>query len=133
MNKLAALISASALAVVSSVAFAAPSAPAGFDKAAASPSAPVGFAAPATGVTTVQEVLKNGQDDQYVTLTGKLTNYLGYDKYEFSDDTGTITVELDDDRNWSHIGKDQLITIYAEVDREFTNVELSVKEATPVK
>lgn len=133
MNKLAVIVSASALALASSVAFAAPNAPAGFGEQQAHPSNPVGFAAPGSTVTSVQDVIQNSYDDQYVSLTGKLTNYLGYDKYEFADSTGKIAVELDDDRNWSHIGKDQLITIYAKVDRDRNSVELDVKEATPAK
>lgn len=139
MNKLAALFSVSALALVSSVALAAPSAPAGFGNSSpaanqAAPAGSIGFSQPSNkNLSTVQQVIQNGMDDQYVTLTGKLTNYLGQDNYEFSDATGTIVVELDDERNWSHIGKDQLITIYAEVDREPTRVELSVKEAVVAK
>ena len=95
------------------------------------PSGPQGFDNPNVG--TVAAVSKNAYDDQWVTLRGRLTNYLGHERYEFTDATGSIEVELDDDRNWSHICKDQLITIYAKVDRDLNSVELEVKEATPAK
>ncbi|HIV15960.1 MAG TPA: NirD/YgiW/YdeI family stress tolerance protein, partial [Candidatus Avisuccinivibrio pullicola] len=65
---------------------------------------------------------------------GRLTNYLGKDMYEFTDEAGdTIEVELDDDRNWSNIAKDQLIDIYGEVDKDLMSINIDVKRAVPVQ
>ena len=46
-------------------------------------------------LTTVAEVLKTGADDQHVVLRGKLLKKVGSEKYDFSDGTGTIRVEID--------------------------------------
>ena len=94
-------------------------------------SGPVGFNNNAPN--TVSGVLENGYDDQIVTLRGKLTNYLGQDNYEFTDVQGNrIEVELDDDYNWSHIAKDQLIEITGEVDKDILSTTIEVKRAVVV-
>lgn len=49
-----------------------------------------------TQLTTVATVLKTGKDDQQVLLQGVLLKKVGHEKYEFSDGTGTIRVEIDD-------------------------------------
>ena len=41
-------------------------------------------------------MLKSGKDDQQVLLQGVLLKKVGHEKYEFSDGTGTIRVEIDD-------------------------------------
>lgn len=116
MTKIATVMSALILATASSVLVTAHCSPQGFAKQAATPN-------------TVAQVLSSAQDDQRVTLTGRLTNYLGQERYEFADSTGYMVVELDDDQNWSHVSKDQLITIFGKVDRDFSDVEIDVKEA----
>ncbi|MBO8415998.1 MAG: NirD/YgiW/YdeI family stress tolerance protein [Proteobacteria bacterium] len=127
MKKL--VLTALAAVLVSTAAVAAPQ---GFGSSAAVPQAPAGFNNQAP--STVDGVLKNAYDDQVVTLTGRLTNYLGEDRYEFTDEAGQrIEVELDDDRNWSHIQKDQLITIVGEVDRDILSTTIEVKQAAPVQ
>ena len=90
---------------------------------------PAGFnnAAP----NTVAGVKSHAYDDQIVRLRGRLTNYLGEDKYEFTDGSGSITVELDDDRPWGHIGRGQLIDIVGDVDRDMFWVNIDVKHASP--
>ena len=134
MNKFAVLVSAAALALVGATsAFAGGHGigPSGFNNGPAgySNGAPAGFdnASP----NNVKAVYEHGYDDQRVVLTGRLTNYLGHDHYEFADDTGRIEVELDDDKNWSHISKGQLITIFGKVDREYNSVSIDVKRAVP--
>lgn len=125
MNKISVLASAVVLTfAASSLALAAANGPAGFDDM----NAPQGFSNQ-TANTTVRDVLNQGRDDQKVVLTGKLTNYLGHDRYEFTDATGSIEVELDDDRDWSFIKKDQLITIFGKVDRDHHNINIEVKKA----
>lgn len=84
-------------------------------------------------VTSIEALRANGYDDQYVSLVGRLTTYLGDDKYEFRDNTGTVVVELDDDRTWRHIQKDQLIQIYGKLDKDWDKMEIEVKKAHPAR
>lgn len=48
--------------------------------------------------SSVAEILKNPQDDQRVTLTGRILRQLREEEYVFSDGTGEIEVEIDDKR-----------------------------------
>src|SRR5690625_6026884 len=52
---------------------------------------------PPVTVTPVQEVLTNTPDDAYVTIQGRLVEYLGDEDYVLEDETGRITLGLDDD------------------------------------
>ena len=125
-NFAALFTAAAAAAVMASTAFAA--GPSGFNAPAG---APQGFEPTAT---TVADVLKNSHDDQVVVLKGKFTKLIKHDKYEFVDEAGNaITAELDDDRDWSMIVKDQPVEIRAEVDRDGNSTELDVKAARPLK
>lgn len=130
MKKLGVFVVASTL-LASAAVFAAPGGPQGFDGADgfAYSGAPRGFD---NGANTVAGVKKNGLDDQFVTLTGRLINYLGHERYEFADNTGTIEVELDDDYNWSQIAKGELIQIQGKVDRDFLSTTVEVYRARPV-
>lgn len=84
-------------------------------------------------LTTVAGVKKDAYDDQIVYLRGRLVKFLGKDMYEFADVKGDIIkVELDDDQNWSHINKDQLIDIVGKVDKDFIGTKIEVKSATVV-
>lgn len=84
-------------------------------------------------VMTIAQIKKNAKDDDMVLVTGRLTRRIKHDKYELTDDSGdTITVELDDDQNWSHIAKDMPILVYAEVDRDLMSLELEAVEAKPL-
>ena len=47
--------------------------------------------------TTVNKVLKSPVDDQYVLLSGKITSQVSKDKYTFTDKTGSIVVEIDNE------------------------------------
>lgn len=95
------------------------------------PSGPQGFDNPNVG--TVAAVSKNAYDDQWVTLRGCLTNYLGHERYEFTDATGSIEVELDDDRDWSFVSKGQLIDIVGKVDKDFLSTTIEVKNIVPIE
>lgn len=98
---------------------------------AAQPTGPRGFEAVPTVITVAQA--KEAADDARVKLRGKLTEHLRNDKYTFVDEKGdSIMVELDDDRNWSHISRNQPIEIEAKVDRDWNNIKLEVKKATPI-
>lgn len=125
MKKLAAI----ALALMASGAVIA--APSGFN-APTNNGAPQGFTYNAPN--TVEMVRRHAYDDQIVTLQGKLTAYLGKDHYEFTDLEGnTIEVELDDDRNWNNIAKDQPIEITGEVDKDLMSISIDVKRAVPLQ
>lgn len=93
---------------------------------------PQGFATTPTVVSVAQA--KEADDDARVTLRGKLTEHLRKDKYTFVDEKGdSVMVELDDDRDWSHISRGQLIEIQAKVDRGWNDFKLEVKKATPLE
>lgn len=104
---------------------------------------PGGFASQASGqpqgfelttLKSIEEVFKNSYDEQLVVLRGRFTRQVSHDKYEFTDENGnTIVAELDDDRDWSHVAKDALMDILAEVDRDWRKVELEVLEAKPAR
>lgn len=59
-------------------------------------------AAPSSGAsryatTTVAEIKASPQDDMKVVLTGTIVRKLGHEKYLFTDGTGQIEVEIDDE------------------------------------
>ena len=43
---------------------------------------------------TVKQLLANGVDDQYVTMTGKLVCHTGGKNYVFADASGEMPVEI---------------------------------------
>ena len=105
-------------------------APSGFTGSASAQ--PQGFSL--TTLKSIEEVRKNSYDEQLVVLRGRFTRQVTHDKYEFTDEKGNkIIAELDDDRDWSHVAKDALVDILAEVDRSKKKVELEVLQAKPVR
>lgn len=50
----------------------------------------------AKNIATVQQVAKM-KDETGVTLTGQITKHIKSDHYEFKDNSGTISLEIDDD------------------------------------
>ena len=94
-----------------------------------------GFTGPgAVAVNTVQGAL-NAYDDTIVTLTGKIIRQVAHEKYEFSDNTGTIIIEIDDDE-WYGVqaGPNDTVQIRGEVDSDtFRRNEIDVKFITIVK
>lgn len=131
MTKLSLIAAASALVLASSAAFAA-QAPAGFENAG-NPAAPAGFGAPSAPNSTIAQLVQSGYDEQRVAVTGRLTNFLGGENYELTDDTGRILIQLDDDRNWGHLQKGALITVFGELEREHGNVKIEVNDAVVAK
>lgn len=94
-----------------------------------------GFTGPgAVAVNTVQGAL-NAYDDTIVTLTGKITRQVAHEKYEFSDSTGTIIIEIDDDEWYGvQVGPNDTVQIRGEVDsKTFRRNEIDVKFITKVK
>jgi uncharacterized protein (TIGR00156 family) len=86
-----------------------------------------GYRGPGVAAITVAEA-KNLRDDSPVVLQGKIERFLGDEKYLFSDDSGNITVEVDD-KIWGGLSIDQndVVEITGEVDRDRRGVEIEVK------
>lgn len=86
-------------------------------------------AAPQAPMTTVADVLKNGKDDQMVTLTGNVVKQVGREKYLFRDATGEIRIEIDDDAMPTQPFDDKTkVEIAGEVEKDFLrSVEIDVK------
>lgn len=90
ISALTALIAASAFALAQ---------PSGYTGPSTKP-APAATAGNYTGPSSVQlmtakDLLAKGKDDQAVKLKGRLLSHKGGDEYEFSDQSGKITVEID--------------------------------------
>lgn len=106
--------------------------PTGFDQPTGKPGAPQGF--DLQKMQSVADIEKNARDDQVIRLDGRFTAQLSKEKFEFTDTKGEkVVVELDDDQNWSHVQKDALMEITAEVDKDFTSLKLDVMDAKLLK
>lgn len=95
---IAALVAASTVAVAQSGGYTGPSANPAANSANASAAKPAPGAY--TGPSSVQlmsakDLLAKGKDDQAVRLKGRLVSHKGGDEYEFADQSGKITVEID--------------------------------------
>lgn len=80
---------------------------------------------------TVSQVsdVKNMPDDTMVYIQGYLTENLGDEVYTFQDDSGTMTVEIDDDlMNPNTFSPTSLVWIAAEVDKKGDIVSLEAEE-----
>ena len=88
---------------------------------------PGGFTGSGPNMATVEQV-KGMRDDAKVTLQGKIIQRLGGKYYVFQDATGTIEVEIADKR-WQgqNVGPDDLVEIYGEVEREWSQAKIEVK------
>lgn len=68
-------------------------------------------------INTVKDVLDHGRDDQNVQLTGNIIRQLGDEDYVFSDGSGEIQVEIDDDdMPPEQISETTSVTIFGEID-----------------
>jgi uncharacterized protein (TIGR00156 family) len=57
---------------------------------------PSGYAGPSSEpLMKAKDLLDKGKDAQYARLQGKLLSHKGGDAYEFADQSGKITVEID--------------------------------------
>ncbi|MDM0046969.1 NirD/YgiW/YdeI family stress tolerance protein [Variovorax dokdonensis] len=79
--------------------------------------------------STVSSLLKSGTDDQPVILRGRITKRLTDDKYEFTDRTGSIRVDIDSDRFPPEVIDDKtLVEIHGEFEKDFMqSPEIEVK------
>jgi uncharacterized protein (TIGR00156 family) len=83
-----------------------------------------GYTGPGLETVTVAEA-KRLANNQPVVLSGVIERYLGDAKYLFTDDTGSIIIEIDD-RLWSGISvsEEDTVEITGEVDKGFTKIEI---------
>lgn len=84
---------------------------------------------PATA-KNVQEVLDHPVDDMKVTLRGQIVERVGDDDYTFSDNTGQIVVDIDDDKlpEGNAITPGTEVEIYGEVEAKmFKTPHIDVK------
>ncbi|MCQ2740804.1 MAG: NirD/YgiW/YdeI family stress tolerance protein, partial [Alphaproteobacteria bacterium] len=69
-------------------------------------------------ITTVEDA-KNKADDTFVVMQGKIARALGHDKYAFTDKTGEIVIEIDnEDFDGVSVTAGEMIEITGEVDKE---------------
>lgn len=79
-------------------------------------------------LVTVAHLLKAGTANQQVMLQGVLLRKVGHEKYDFSDSTGTIRVEIDDKIfPREPIDDKARIEIHGEIEKDFmTSPEIDV-------
>ena len=85
-----------------------------------------GFGGPSANVTTVAQAM-NLRDDTPVIMRGRIVRFLGNERYTFTDNTGSITVEIER-RVWGalSVNENDLVEISGEIDREWNRVEVEV-------
>lgn len=83
----------------------------------------------ATPEVTTVSAANNAADDTPATLEGKLTRKLSHDEYEFTDATGSMRVEIDDDvlSLGRAIDASTKLRLIGEVDKGMIAVEIDVK------
>lgn len=94
--------------------------------------APAGYTGPSTvPMMNAKDLLAKGKDDQYVKLKGKLVNHKGGEEYEFADQSGKMTVEIDAKHfpEGTKIDQNTLVELTGEFDKEtFGESTLDVKQ-----
>ena len=93
--------------------------------------APINQSAVVPAATTVKQALSL-KDEQKVQLRGYVVKAIGDEKYEFKDNTGSITVDIDDDL-WQGkpIAANTAVTLIGEVDIDYKpakRVEIDVDQ-----
>lgn len=85
-----------------------------------------GFTGPSIAKSTVAEA-KNLSDDTPVILTGKIEKSLGGEKYLFSDQTGSLTVEIDNE-DWRGVtvSENDVVEIRGEIDKDLMSMKIDV-------
>ncbi|OON59679.1 hypothetical protein B0920_20545 [Massilia sp. KIM] len=102
--------------------------------AGAAAAAAKGYAGPSSvPLMTVKDLLDKGKDDQAVRLKGRLLSHKGGDEYEFADQSGKMTVEIDADRfpAGTTVDHNTLVELSGEFDKEtFGDSSLDVEQLT---
>lgn len=105
----------------------------GFQQAPAAATAPGGgFSGPGLSPSTVEQA-KQMRDDAPVVLRGNIVQSLGKEMYLFRDATGSIRVEIDDDK-WSGqtITPQDTVELHGEVDKDWNSVEIDVDRVVKI-
>mgnify|MGYP000009413373 FL=1 len=91
-----------------------------------------GFTGPSIEVITVEQA-KNMNDDAFVILRGNIKQNVGDDIYVFTDGTGSINVEIDEDEwNGLNVGPEDVVEIRGEVDKGWSTLEIDVDRISKV-
>lgn len=87
------------------------------------------YTGPGPAPLTVAQILKNPQDDQFVTLQGHIVQRQGNERYLFSDGTGQIQLEIDQKYfPAQNIDEKTRVEISGEVEKDFFEaLEIDVK------
>lgn len=100
----------------------------GVSIAAAKAPALGGYTGPTIAASTVEQA-KTYSDDTPVVLTGKIIKSLGDEKYQFSDQTGTITLDIDnEDWNGVMVNEKDTVEIRGEIDKDMFSTEVDVDQ-----
>lgn len=72
---------------------------------------------------------KKMKDNELVSLQGKITKRIKKDKYVFTDNTGSVNIEIDSDV-WKGltVGPNDVVIIYGEVDKGIRDFEIEVEK-----
>ena len=94
----------------------------GFSANAMANPAAGGFTGPSQAAVT-----KHLSADPSVVLVGKIEKSLGGEKYLFTDKTGSVTVEIDNE-DWRglSVNEKDTVELRGEVDKDFTSFEIGV-------
>ena len=92
-----------------------------------------GFREGISAVSTVSEALKLN-DNSYVTIRGTVVDRLSDDEYTFKDSTGTITVEIDNDKWFGHNYKvNEKLELTGEIEKDTDKTRLDVQKIKRIR
>ena len=83
--------------------------------------APAGYTGPSSvPLMKARDLLDKGKDDQHARLQGRLLSHKGGDNYEFADQSGKLTVEIDARHFPAGVSIDQntVVELTGEFDKE---------------
>ena len=91
-----------------------------------------GFKGP-QNVVTVKEA-KEMKDDSWATVRGTIEKRLSDDDYLFRDETGTLSVEIDD-KDWQgqSVSPKDKVELQGEIDKAFNDAQLEVKQVRKIQ
>lgn len=92
-----------------------------------------GFNGPSGSVVTVKQA-QDIKDDSWVILRGNIVERVGEDDYTFRDATGSLKVEIDN-KHWNgqNVAPGDKVEIQGELDKDFNNVEMDVKQVRKIQ
>ena len=92
-----------------------------------------GFSGPNNSETTVAKAL-DMSDDSWVILRGNIVKQLDNKHYEFTDGTGTITLEISPKRwNGVNVTPTDKIEVRGKIDKDWNSREVEVKQVQIIK